>query len=243
MSQSWQLWADAANVDESSKVFALLRTAAGDNLTSTLLGAKQALDVNVANAIDVSVAGVYDVSTNPSPDSVGSIFHTRAATPGLAEQVFRATGGVANADNVVAANVHGLDVNSFGMLFDGTAWDRQLGTAGAANVHLASFASGFALPKKGYASAVPSDVAATTTATALIATAATGRQKVYVQNQSNKPMYIGFSNAVTVKGGADPGHEVGPGGYWEEELDASVNLFAIGATGSSGNWIVREYVA
>lgn len=123
---------DPATPANGDSVAAFLRTAAGA-LTAT--GAAGALDVNITNAIMVDLDGVYDAGTNPTPDTVGAIVHTRAATPDETNQTFRTTGGTANADDVVAANVHGLDVNSFLMGYDGTTWDRLTTTAGALNVN------------------------------------------------------------------------------------------------------------
>ncbi len=104
-------------------------------ITDTVAGS---LDVNVTNAINVDLDGIYALVTNLTPDTVGIIGHTRAATPGAADQIERSTVGVANADNVVAANVHGLDVNSFLMGFDGTTWDRLKAIAGDLEVNITS---------------------------------------------------------------------------------------------------------
>lgn len=126
---------DATTPSDGDSVAAFLHTAAGA-LTST--GAAGALDVNITNAIVVDLDGVYDAGTNPTPDTVGAIVHTRAATPDETNQTFRTTGGTANADDVVAANVHGLDVNSFLMGYDGTTWDRLTATGGALNVNIST---------------------------------------------------------------------------------------------------------
>lgn len=103
-----------------------------DRITAT----SGSLNVNVTNSLTVDLNGVYDVGTNPTPDTVGSIFHVRAATPGAADQTFRSTGATPAADNVSPANVHAIDTNSFGMVFDGTNWDRLLGFGGKAGVAL-----------------------------------------------------------------------------------------------------------
>jgi hypothetical protein len=106
----------------------------GVALTSSLVGGKQGLDVNILNAIAVSLDGVYDGGGNPTPDTVGMIAHGRGATPGAADQTFRSTGGAASADAVVAANVQALDVNAFGMAYNGTTWDRLRATSGALHI-------------------------------------------------------------------------------------------------------------
>jgi hypothetical protein len=114
-----------------------------------ILSTGGALNVNAAVDLD----GVYDVGTNPNPDSTGSIFHSRAAAPDITNQIFRATGGAANADNVTPANVHGLDVNSFLMGYDATGanWDRAQLFAGKLGMALfdedgAAFSSSNPLP-------------------------------------------------------------------------------------------------
>lgn len=103
-------------------------------LTSTTVGGKEALDVNVVSAINVDLNGFYDVSTNPTPDTVGNVMCTRAAAPALTDQIQRVTAAAASSDAVVAANVHGQDVNAFGMGFNGTTWDRLLATSGKLQV-------------------------------------------------------------------------------------------------------------
>lgn len=107
--------------------------ASGVQLTRTTVGAKEALDVYVANGITVDLDGVYS-GGNTDPDNVGLIAHVRNASPGDTHQTFRSTGGAASSDAVVAANVFGLDVNAFGMVYNGTTWDRLMGTSGAAHV-------------------------------------------------------------------------------------------------------------
>lgn len=134
---------DPSNPSDYGNVGAYLRDAAGNLLTSTLVGGvggKQALDVNVVSAITVAVDldGVYNVTTNPTPDSVGNIYHVRAATPAITDQTLRTTGGAATSDGVVAANVHGQDVNSFLMGYNGATWDRLLSTSGALNVNISA---------------------------------------------------------------------------------------------------------
>jgi len=112
------------------QVASALFDGAGNALSST----GGALDVNVTSAINVSIDGIYDVGTNADPDNVGLISHVRAATPADADQTARTTAGAADSDAVVAANVHGMDVNAFGMVYNGATWDRLLGTSGAAHV-------------------------------------------------------------------------------------------------------------
>lgn len=133
---SARLTSQSINSLESLNTFAAIADGAGTALTSTLTGGKQALDVNIASPISVAtdLDGFYNVGTNPTPDTVGSIFCTRAATPALTDQIQRVTAGAASSDGVVAANVHALDTNGFLMGFNGTTWDRLKSTSGALNV-------------------------------------------------------------------------------------------------------------
>lgn len=109
-------------------------------LTSTTVSGKECLDVNIASPISVStdIDGLYNVSTNPTPDTTGAILRTRGATPDATAQVEPITGAAASSNAVVAANVHGMDVNAFGMVYNGTTWDRLTGTAGVLNVNVTS---------------------------------------------------------------------------------------------------------
>jgi len=101
-----------------------------DRITATA----GSLNVNITSPLSVNIAGVYDVGTNPTPDNVGIILNTRAAAPDDTTQTFRPTGGSPTADNVVSANTFGIDTNAFGMVYDGTTWDRLLGFNGRAGV-------------------------------------------------------------------------------------------------------------
>lgn len=96
--------------------------ASWDKLGST----SGSLNVNVTNALTVNLDGVYVNPTNLTPDTVGAIFHARAATPDATNQTFRSTGASPSSDNVAPANVYAIDANSFLMGWDATDsnWDR-----------------------------------------------------------------------------------------------------------------------
>ena len=97
------------------------------------------LNVNLTNSpiFDVNLDGVYS-GGNTDPDNTGLIAHVRAAAPADAEQTYRSTGASPSADDVDPANVHALDVNSFGMAWDGSAWDRITSSGGALDFNFAS---------------------------------------------------------------------------------------------------------
>ena len=111
--------------------------AAWDRLTAT----GGSLDVNITGSdpLDVNLDGVYALVTNLDPDNVGTIQHVRAVAPGDAEQTFRSTGATPTSDALDGTTVHAIDVNSFGMAWDGAAWDRirKDATSEGLLVHLA----------------------------------------------------------------------------------------------------------
>jgi len=127
----------SATPDDGDSVAAYLRTSA-HALTSTDVGGKLSLDVNVANDIAVDMDGIYDDPDNLTPDTVGAIFHVRNASIGVTHQTLRISGGAPGSDNVAPATIQALDVNSFLMGFDGTNWDRVTATAGALDINIAS---------------------------------------------------------------------------------------------------------
>lgn len=143
--EKYKLVYDATDVSNSDQVGVFLKDGAGTALTSTLLGGKQSLDVNIASplSLDVILNGIYDGTTNLLPDNVGLVGHSRNATIGAAQQSLRLSAGSPTADAVVSANVSALDVNAFGMGYNGTTWDRLTATAGALDVNLKSTGIGF----------------------------------------------------------------------------------------------------
>jgi hypothetical protein len=116
------------NIGVSNKhldVYSALADGSGNPITST----GGALDVNIANGtfnINTDIDGIYAALTNADPDNVGLIAHTRSVNPGDVEQIQRSTASTADQDGVSPTQVHGLDVNAFGMVYNGTTWDRLL---------------------------------------------------------------------------------------------------------------------
>jgi hypothetical protein len=92
--------------------------------------------VDAQGFVHVFTDGIYVALTNPTPASAGAIFHVRAASPAVSDQTFRSTGASPSSDAVDPANVHAIDVNSFGMYWDTDHWERVQGDAGAFNVNI-----------------------------------------------------------------------------------------------------------
>jgi hypothetical protein len=216
--------------------------ASDTKLTRTTVGGKEALDVNITNDIAVALNGVYDAVDNLLPDNAGLIGNTRAASPDETGQVERITVGAASADNVVAANVHGLDTNSFGMVYDGTAWDRMLGTGGAVHIHdggntitvdgtvaVTQSTSPWVVSDAALANtailATPASV--TTTSAVLVASALANRKYMYLYNNGSKAIEIGPSGVA-----AGSGFPIYPGVYFELRLGAAVALHADAVSGT-----------
>jgi hypothetical protein len=123
---------DATTPSDADSVAAFLRTGTAA-LTSTNVGGKEGLDVNIINDLTIDADGVYS-GGNTDPDNVGIIGHVRNATPGDTHQTFRFTGGNPSADNVDPSTVHALDTSAFMHGWDGSAWDRVGISSGALNV-------------------------------------------------------------------------------------------------------------
>jgi hypothetical protein len=71
-------------------------------------------------------------------------------------------------------------------------------------------------------------VSVTTTATALPATALTGRRKIYIQNLDNAPIFLGGSG-VTIANGL----RIAAGAVFEDEVGDDIGLFAIVSAGTA----------
>lgn len=212
-----QLQHFAGDLPSSDQVASYLYDSAGNALTSTLVSGKQALDVNMVNEIAVALDGVYDGVTNLNPDNAGLITHVRNAAPGDAHQTFRSTGGVATSDAVVAANVFGMDMNAFGMLFNGTTFDRMR-SKNLGNVAVNDSASALQVTQD--------DV--TGTAAEVLGTPLAGRREVTIQNLGTKKVFIGHTSGVT----AADGLEIGPKSSATFKWDALVDIFMISESGT-----------
>ena len=232
------------------------------------------LDVNLTNSLSIDLDGEYS-GGNTNPDNVGMIVHSRAASPGDTEQLFRSTGGTLNADALVAANIHAIDVGSFLHGYNGATWDRINSSSGALDINFASQDADIAIDisdlvaddaadaggslkvgsraidgalsavsasndradqisdmyRRQYVNNSPNiaaDVNAVTvgvTQVSLSATPLGGRTSVMIQNNGNKPIFVGPTGVLTTTG-----IEVFQGGTLSLDLGEDVELFAISGT-------------
>jgi len=86
------------------------------------------IPVDLVSPISVAVDldGFYVLATNPTPDSVGTIFHTRAVAPAITDQVERSTVGLlATVLSADVSKIHALDVNAFAYGRNATSGDMQ----------------------------------------------------------------------------------------------------------------------
>lgn len=183
---------DADTILASDNVGAWLRAGSdGDRISSTNVGGKEGLDVNIINSLTVNLDGIYDGVNNLDPDNVGAIFHVRAATPADADQTKRTTGAAASSDAIVAANFHGIDANSALLGFNGTTWDRIRSWKSTGVIRAVDVKTAFKVTAETVG----------LTASELVSTPLANRTAIRVQNLGNRDIWIGTSNAVTAANG------------------------------------------
>jgi len=168
-----------------------------------------ALDVNLKSplVVDVDIDGVYESDDNPTPDSAGAIFHTRAASITIVEQVERTTAAAVAA--VAAADIskiNALDVNSFLYAVNDDSGDLELLSLSDENGGLNVNISGgeveindAALANTAIKSAANGlDVA--DTREAVVATALEDRKYLFIANVKNRMAYIGGADLTQANG-------------------------------------------
>jgi len=182
-----------------------------------------ALDVNITNSLTVDINGVYDVGTNPTPDNVGIISSTRSASPSDTTQTFRSSGAAASSDAVVAADVQGLDVNSFGMSYNGTTWDRirsrnnELIVNDTANIAILNTQKNV-----------------TTSTGALLGSQLANRKYLLIQNAGSGTIYIGASGVSVANG-----FPIGAGSVAELRCGPAVSVHAVTNSGTRDGRILE----
>lgn len=206
---------DADTILASDNVGAWLRAGTdGDRLSSTNIGGKEGLDVNIINPLTVNIDGVYDGVNNTDPDNVGAIFHVRAATPADADQTKRTTGAAASSDSIVAANFHGQDVNSALLGFNGTTWDRLRTWKATGVLRSVDVKTAFKVTAETVG----------LTASELVASPLADRTNIRIQNLGNRDIWIGTTNAVT----SSNGYIIPAKGEESFEWSSDVDIWAIG---------------
>lgn len=206
---------DADTILASDNVGSWLRAGTdGDQLSSTNVGGKEGLDVNIINSLTVDLDGVYDGVSNLDPDNVGAIFHVRAATPADTDQTKRTTAAAGSSDAIVAANFHGIDTNSALLGFNGTTYDRIRSWKSTGVIRAVELATAWKV----------SAATVGLTAGELAATPLANRIKIRVQNLGNRDIWVSTTNAVT----ASNGYLIPAKGEEEFPFGEDVDVWAIG---------------
>lgn len=223
----------------ADNIGAYLRASDGTLLTHTDLGGKKALDVNIANttplSVDAIIDGIYS-GGNTDPDNMGLISHVRGAAPADTDQTFRSTGATATSDGVVAANIHGIDVNSFLMGYNGTTWDRLLTSANGLKVDIGDSIE--IEVSECYTGVNPFNIAVDATALGTkITTILAGKCGQLIKNDGDEDVYIKGTQDVTF--GDAAAYKLGCG----ESLDDKYagDWYAIADSGSTVVLQVIEY--
>ena len=144
----------------------------------------------------VDIQGVYHVTNNPIPDSTGLIAHTNAATPAITDQIVRITGGINDADALVAANIWGLDSRDLQYQFNGTTFDRVRNIDAASGSTLAGTLDSFTDTAVGMPNCVMMGYDATAGANAYRAIAVDSSHRLIAALELND--YTDDSNEFTV---------------------------------------------
>lgn len=232
---------DPADLTESDSVGAYLRSADGTVLTHTTNGAKEALDVNIAEFTSAGVKIIDSDGDELAIEADGSI-NVNATFSGPIK--FRQDGAVVDVeeDTVTPANSAPLPVK-----LTSTSGDINI-TAGDLNVQLEHTGANYdslrvgdgtnIMGVSGNAEATVVDransgvaTANTTiaaTATPIVASALSERKYVEIQNLSGKKVYLGGSGVS-----AADGIEIKRGNSWSGKVGPGAVLYAITDAGTS----------
>ena len=236
----WVVSATQLDIDDldaaTDSVAAWLSDGSGNAISSTA----GALDVNLKSplTVDVDLDGIYNVSTNATPDSAGSIYHTRAASITIAEQIERTS--AASVGSVLAAsisNINAIDINSFNYGINDSSGDAELfsidNTTGGVKVSVENTIAvqDVALANSSIAAkANQIDVADTAEDLVPSGSVLSDRKYLWVYNKGNKEIYIGGSGVTVADGFPLP-----PQSILEMRLGAAVDIQFIGSSNATGS--------
>ena len=215
---------------EHLDVYAAL--AAGDGTPITQTGG--ALDINIASSditFDIDLDGVYNVGTNPNPDNVGIISHTRAGSIGDAQQVERTTaGGLGSIASASLGNVNALDTNAFLMAINDTSGDAEQltidNTTGGLEVYIAGSdaltVNDAALANTDIASAA-NPLTAAGVAEDVVVSPLANRKYLFIYNNGNRRIFVGESGVTAANG-----FPLAPRSYLELRAGAAIDIEWVG---------------
>lgn len=220
-----QLDIDDLNATDDA-VQSWLRDGAGTALTSTLVGADQALDVNVValTAADVDIRDLTHVS-----DSV-------KIGDGTDFLAIAADGSIAVTDNGGSLTVDAsqLDIDDLNATDDAvSAWLKDgsgtsiTSTGGALDVNIASSDIEISMDLTHDTAILADTETVTTTSGALVTSVLAARERLFMYNNGNKIVYIGESGVTT-----GSGFPLFPGSILEAAIGPAVAVHAVAESGS-----------
>lgn len=242
----YKMFFDTANPDDGANVGAYVRASDGTLITKTTNGAKEALDVNIANTSDPASIGIYaeddahvsgdngqmvlgvrnDAGTLMAADgdyiplSINSLGELRASAS-LSSAI---ADDAADAENPIKMGSHAYDQGS--VLGAVTAGDKA---NLAADLYRRVFVNDSYFAYKNTAASV------TTTNTEFVGTPLAGRKSVEVQNKGTKSVYL---NALT-GGTTATGMEIPPGSSANFSLGQACDIWLVAASGTQDVRIVE----
>jgi hypothetical protein len=218
----------AATLDEQDNAGAFLRAADGLLVTQTTFGSTNRLDVNLLaeHTLGVAAAGGDKGIPAYAVDNLGNYAMLKVNAAGeLLVDIQMISGSDKREDDAAAS----LDVGSYVL----SVRQDVLGSTTSLSGDFQSFKTDSLgalwirpsavspAPNTAFTAAAIS-VGATVGGTALWASPLTDRVKVQIQNNGNKPIFVGPSG-VTVASG----QRVDPGAAWEVEAGPAIALYAI----------------
>lgn len=224
---------DPSAPDSTDNVGSFLRDAAGNLITSTAVGGKQGLDVNIISPLNInSISGTVNTTSNDPMKYVlnGGLVQVQeddvnpANNQPLPVKLMGFSGNISI--NAAALNVEltdrGPDASAI-KIGDGTNY-LALNSDGSVNV-----------VDKAKLAFKPQAVVVTQTAASLLSTPLAGRKWIEIQNLGNQEIFIGDSTVS-----ATNGLRIARGAYWKGEVADSVNLFACTSSASSASVRIIE---
>jgi hypothetical protein len=219
---------ETINSVERLSVDSTLKDGAGTALTSTLVGGKQGLDVNVIEGINV------EVDLDAADDSVAS--HLFDGTG----NAISSTGGalhISDAGGSITVDATDLDIRDLTAASDsvqawaydgaGTALTSTLvGSDQALDVNIVQ-ASDEALANTAIATAA-NTLASADTAQDVVSSPLANRKYLMVRNQSNKRIFVGASGVTAANG-----FPLSPGSVMELRVGAAVDVEFVGSSGDT----------
>lgn len=228
---------DANSIAASSSIGAYVRAADGDLVTSTLLGAKESLDVNVAgfSAVDVDIRDLTHVSDSISLGDGTTLYTgtTVGGDHGLDVNLINANIEVTQGTSPWVVSATDLDIRSLTHVSDsvslGDGTTLYTGTTVGSDHGLdVNIIGGDIDDNLANVAIENTATAVSTTALNVVTSALAARKWLYIYNKGNKDLYFGKTGVTTANG-----FPMYPHTSMELRIGPSVAPQIIGGTGAS----------